>query len=131
MIKSPRELELIREASDAGNRIIDAIMRAAKPGVTEAEAVAAGYAIAVPECVAVLQTAVASGPASNAFARGGIPAWTNRVLEEGDLFHLDSFGFRNGYQYDFGRGLVVGGNPVRRRRRYWRRRSRLSIESSK
>jgi Xaa-Pro dipeptidase len=112
VFKSVRELELIREASDAGNRIIDAIMRTAlKPGVTEAEAVAAGYAIAVPECVAVLQAAVASGPASNAFAHGGMPAWTNRVLEDGDLFHLDSFGFLNGYQYDFGRGLVVGGRP--------------------
>jgi Xaa-Pro aminopeptidase len=112
VVKSPRELELIREASDVGNRIIDAIMQTAlKPGVTEAEAVAAGYAIAVPECVAVLQAAVASGPSSNAFARGGMPAWTNRTLEEGDLFHLDSFGFLNGYQYDFGRGLVVGGNP--------------------
>ena len=84
---------------------------ALKPGVTEAEAVAAGYAVAVPECVAVLQSAVASGPASNSFARGGVPAWTNRVLEEGDLFHLDCFGFLQGYQYDFGRGLVVGGRP--------------------
>jgi Xaa-Pro aminopeptidase len=113
VIKSPRELELIREASDVGNRIIDAIMHAAlKPGTTEAEAVAAGYAIAVPECVAVLQAAVASGPATNAYARGGMPAWTDRALDEGDIFHLDSFGFLNGYQYDFGRGLVVGGRPT-------------------
>src|SRR6185503_15482394 len=55
--------------------------------------------------------AVASGPNSYAFAQGGFPAWTNRRLEEGDFFHLDSFGFVNGYQYDFGRGLVVGGRP--------------------
>ena len=112
VIKSANELELIREASAVGNKIVHAIMRKGlTPGVTEAEAVAAGYAIAVPECVAVLQAAVASGPNSDAFAHGSFPAWTNRRLEEGDFFHLDSFGFLNGYQYDFGRGLVVGGRP--------------------
>jgi Xaa-Pro aminopeptidase len=117
VVKSPRELELIREASDVGNRIIDAIMRAAlNPGMTEAEAVAAGYAVAIPECVAVLQTAVASGPHSYSFSRGTLPAWTKRVLEAGDFFHLDSFGFLNGYQYDFGRGLVVGGRPSQQQR---------------
>ena len=112
VVKSAAELELIREASAVGNSIIDAIMTAGlKPGTTEAEAVAAGYALGVSEGAAILQAAVASGPNSNAFSHGGIPAWSDRTLEEGDFFHLDSFGFVNGYQYDFGRGLVVGGNP--------------------
>ena len=113
VVKSPQELELIREASAVGNSIIDAIMTAGlKPGTTEAEAVAAGYAVGVPQGAAILQTAVASGPNANAFSHGGIPAWTDRVLQAGDFFHLDSFGFVNGYQYDFGRGLVVGGGPT-------------------
>ena len=114
VFKSPGELELIREASAVGNSIIDAIMTAGlKPGTTEAEAVAAGYDVAVRQGAAILQAAVASGPHSSSYSLGGIPAWTDRVLQSGEFFHLDSFGFVNGYQYDFGRGLVVGGHPSR------------------
>lgn len=112
IVKSPRELDLIREASAVGNAIVDAVMTAAlKPGTTEAEAVAAGWQQGVSQGAAIMQTAVASGPHSNSFSHGGIPAWTGRVLQDGDFFHLDTFGFLNGYQWDFGRGLVVGGRP--------------------
>src|SRR5262249_17748940 len=48
LIKSPFELERVREAAEVGNAVVDAIVRAALvPGTTEAEAVAAGYAIGI------------------------------------------------------------------------------------
>jgi Xaa-Pro aminopeptidase len=112
LIKSPRELDLVREAAEVCNKMIEAIMGAAlQPGTTEAEAVAAGRAIGIREGAATFQSAVASGPNSHHFAYGTIPSWTQRVLEEGDLFHVDNYGFVNGYLYDYARGLVVGGNP--------------------
>jgi Xaa-Pro aminopeptidase len=117
VVKSPRELELVREASAIGRSIVDAVMTAAlKPGTTEAEAVAAGYQVAVTQGAAILQAAVASGPHSHSFSLNGIPAWSDRVLQSGDFFHLDCFGFVNGYQWDFGRGLVVGGGPTAEQR---------------
>lgn len=113
VVKSPRELELIREASAIGRSIIDAVMTAAlKPGTTEAEAVAAGHHVAVTQGAAILQSAAASGPHSHMFSLNGIPAWSDRVLKSGEFFHFDCFGFVNGYQWDFGRGLVVGGDPT-------------------
>ncbi len=111
--KSPRELDLLREAAEAGNAVVAAMMdRALKPGSTEAEAVAAGYAIAVARGVATYDAAVASGPNSDYYAFGRLPSWTTRTLEEGDFFHVDTYGALNGYLYDFARCCVVGGKPT-------------------
>jgi Xaa-Pro aminopeptidase len=113
VVKSEAELELIRNAAAVGSEIVSAIMESAlKPGSTEGDAAAAGLAVAGREAVAVLQLAIASGPYSYSFTHGGLPAWTKRVLEEGDIFHVDCFGFVNGYQFDFGRACIVGGRPT-------------------
>lgn len=111
--KSPRELDLLREAADAGNAAVAAMIeKALRPGATEAEAVAAGYAVAVARGVATYDAAVASGPASDFYAYGRLPSWTTRTLEAGDFFHVDTYGALDGYLYDFARCCVVGGRPT-------------------
>jgi len=111
-VKSPAELELLREASEIGSRVMQAMMEAAlKPGTTEADAVAAGMDVAVRAPVAVYDVAVASGPHSMRYTWGRLPSWTDRVLEPGDFFHVDTYGAHEGYLYDFSRTCVVGGEP--------------------
>jgi ectoine hydrolase len=111
-IKSPNELDLLREAGEIGSRAVQAIMETAlTPGATEADAVAAGMNVTVRAPVSVYDVAVASGPHSMAYTRGRLPSWTNRVLEPGDFFHVDTYGAHEGYLYDFSRTVVVGGQP--------------------
>lgn len=112
VVKSERERELLRESSAAGGRVMDAIVRAArKPGATEASAVAHGVSTAAAEGVAIYDVATASGPFTDRFAHGRLPSWTQRRLERGDIFHVDCYGARLGYQFDLARSLVVGANP--------------------
>jgi Xaa-Pro aminopeptidase len=109
VLKSPRELDLLRESADAGNAVIGAIMEAAmNPGTTEAEAIAAGYSMGVSRGAAMYDAATASGPNSDYYAFGRLPSWTTRRLEPGEFFHIDCYGALNGYLWDFSRTCVVG-----------------------
>lgn len=111
--KSPTELELLREALAIGNAVVGAIMETAvQAGRTEAEAVAAGYAIAASRGAAMYDAAVASGPNSDYYAFGRLPSWTTRSLEQGDMFHVDAYGAVNGYLFDLARSCVVGNSPA-------------------
>ena len=110
--KSPLELDLLRAAAAVGNQAVEAMIEVALvPGRTEAEAVAAAYAVAVSHGVATYDAAVASGPNSDYYAFGRLPSWTTRRLEAGDIFHVDTYGALDGYLYDFARCCVVGGRP--------------------
>jgi Xaa-Pro aminopeptidase len=111
--KSPLELDLLRAAAGAGNASVTAMIETAlKPGSTEAEAIAAGYSAAIERGVATYDAAVASGPNSDFYAYGRLPSWTRRTLEEGDFFHVDTYGALDGYLYDFARACVVGGKAT-------------------
>lgn len=111
--KSPVELDLLREAAAVGNAAMSAMIETAlQPGNTEADAVAAGYGVAVAAGVATYDAAVASGPNSDYYAYGRLPSWTRRRLEAGDFFHVDTYGALDGYLYDFARCCVVGGKPT-------------------
>jgi Xaa-Pro aminopeptidase len=111
VLKSRFELQKMRAAAEVGSAVVAAIMECAlSPGASEAQAVAAGYAIGIAGGVAFFDTAVASGPYSNYFTFGHLPSWSGRVLEGGELFHADSYGAVEGYLFDFGRTCVVGGD---------------------
>jgi Xaa-Pro aminopeptidase len=115
--KSPFELDRLREAGEVGDKAVAAMIETAlKPGRTEAEAVAAGCAVAISSGVAVYDACVASGPNSDHYAFGRLPSWTTRTLEVGDFFHVDTYGAVNGYLYDFARCCVVGGKASRDQR---------------
>jgi Xaa-Pro aminopeptidase len=110
--KSPLELDLLRETATVGNEVVRRMIETAlTPGATEAEAVAAGWSYAITHAVATYDAAVASGPNSDYYAYGRLPSWTTRKLEQGDFFHVDTYGALDGYLYDFARCCVVGGQP--------------------
>lgn len=112
-MKSPAELELLREASAVGGDVVTAVIDAAlKPGGSEAAAAAAGYALGVERGVAMYDVAVSSGPYSDFYAYGRLPSWTLRTLEPGDIFHVDCYGAVNGYLFDLARSCVVGARPT-------------------
>jgi Xaa-Pro aminopeptidase len=85
---------------------------ALRGNATEADAVAAGYKVAIERGVAPYDAAVASGPHSDHYAWGQLPSWSTRMLEVGDFFHVDTYGALGGYLYDVARCCVVGGTPT-------------------
>jgi len=117
MIKSDRELDLIRQSASVGCESVTAMMeRALIPGTTEAEAIAAGIKVVAEAGMALYDAACASGPNSNYYAYGRLPSWTTRELEAGDFFHVDTYGTLHGYLYDFSRTCVCGGKPTEAQR---------------
>lgn len=118
-IKTPLEMELLREAAHVGCEAMNAMMcKALQPGSTEAEAVSLAYQAAVARGAAMIDAPTASGPYSGFYAYGQAPNWTTRRLEPGDLFHCDLYGAAvEGYRFDFSRTVVCGARPNRDQRR--------------
>ena len=109
MIKSQAELATMRRAAEVGDALVAAMLEAAlQPGTTEAQAVAAGHAVAIERGAAIWDSAVASGPYSHYYACRALPSWSQRPLEAGDIFHVDSYGAVDGYLYDLTRSCVCG-----------------------
>jgi Xaa-Pro aminopeptidase len=110
---SPTDLPMLQNAADVGTAIVQAIVDAAAPGVTEGEAVGAGLAVAAqaPGCIH-WAFMISSGPDANLFVRDGTPAWDpTYVYKAGDVLHIDAYGFVFGYMYDLMRTVVVGAEP--------------------
>jgi hypothetical protein len=101
------------------------MMEAVAPGLTEGDVVGEGMRIAsqrVPRTTSPSRR----GPHSESFQSARLPSWdTNRLLEPGDLVHIDFWGPVRGYYTDFVRSTVVGCR-LRRRRSCSRARSRCS-----
>jgi Xaa-Pro aminopeptidase len=117
MIKSEAELAVMREAARVGDSLVTAMLEAAlRPGTTEAEAVAAGHAAAIVGGAAIWDSAVASGPFSHYYACTSLPSWSQRRLESGDIFHVDTYGAVDGYLYDLTRSCVCGGSATSEQR---------------
>jgi Xaa-Pro aminopeptidase len=53
-------------------------------------------------------SAVGSGPYSHFYASQGLPEWSTRTLEAGDIFTVDTYGSVEGYLYDISRSCVCG-----------------------
>lgn len=117
MIKSEAELEALRRSAQVGCALVEAIIDTAQgPGKTEAEAVAAGHKLGIEHGAAIWDSAVASGPNSHYYAYQGLPSWSQRTLESGDLFHVDAYGAVDGYIYDLARSCVCGGKATPKQR---------------
>jgi Xaa-Pro aminopeptidase len=113
LVKSPAEIELIRQATKVGAALANAFTAAVEPGVTEADCVVAGLAAALPLGANHMDIYVTSGPNSDHFQWARLPSYdSKRPLEEGDLIHADIYGTVDGYQYDLVRSAVAGGNPT-------------------
>jgi Xaa-Pro aminopeptidase len=112
LVKSPAEQQLIRQSVAIGDETVRAIMGAATPGATEAEAVAAGYAVLVPAGAALYDAPCGSGPNAHHFTWARLPSYdATRPMRTGEIFHFDSYGAYGGYLWDFGRSTVIGTEP--------------------
>lgn len=114
-IKTPAEIEAIRDIGGAADRIALEVGARFGAGATEREIatyVAERYAEAGGDGLTML--VVGSGPRSSAV---NAPA-TSRTLEEGDVLRLDIIGTKNHYHSDVARTLVVGEPTDEHRRVY-------------
>jgi Xaa-Pro aminopeptidase len=52
----------------------------------------------------------ASGPVASSFVASALPPWNPTYrYRAGDALHVDAYGVVDGYAYDFGRTVIVGG----------------------
>jgi Xaa-Pro aminopeptidase len=112
VVKSPAEVEMMRYASAVSVEMMSAMMRAAVPGATDADVVAAGFSAGAPLGVHPYDFAMASGPEDGHLWWSRLPSWNHRRrYEVGDIVHPDIYGSVGGYFYDFVRSRVVGDDP--------------------
>lgn len=105
MVKTPAEIDAIRDIGGAAERIAGEVCERFGAGSTEREIanfVAERYADAGGDGLTML--VVGSGPRSSAV---NAPP-TNRVLERGDVLRLDIIGTKGRYHSDVARTAVVG-----------------------
>ena len=108
-IKSPAEVELMRQSTRVGCDMVSAFMEAAVPGATEADCVLAALNAGIPQGAFPLDVPVASGPHVDHFLWERMPSWNwQRPLEAGDMIHPDMYGTVGGYFYDMVRTTVAG-----------------------
>lgn len=112
-VKSEAELMLMREAAEVGCGWIATMMNAAVPGATEGTVAGEGLRFLAEHGGLPADIDIASGPTGHKLkSRAAIPSWDfQRVLEPGDLFHVDGWGSIGGYYTDTVRTTVVGGDP--------------------
>lgn len=111
LIKSKAELELLGAAGEIGARAVDAAMKTAIPGATEAEVAAAAVSEIVRAGGALYGLGLSSGPWAHTFSPSTPAAYSRRRLNAGDMIRLDLYGSIEGYLFDFGRSRVVGRSP--------------------
>ena len=115
-IKSEAEMECIRSACALNRKAIDAFYQVLRPGITEADAVAAAYAVAAAEGAAIPFCAVSSGDLVHAYTSKAQPGFSRRILCEGDMVKIDLGIVVEGYLSEFGRTYVLG-DPSKEQRR--------------
>ncbi len=105
-IRSPREIEYLRQAAQQASRGLDAVMDQVRPGLSEYElAGAAAQAIfAAGAQELAFPPAVTAGPRTG--LKHSYP--TGRKVEEGDMFFVDLGAVCQGYLSDVCRTFVVG-----------------------
>lgn len=113
LVKSPQEMVYLRSAARFAELGLDAARKALKPGITEVD-LAAAVEAAMRKAGSdywSIPTELASGPRT----AGGHATPRNRVIEPGDLVHLEFAGVDRRYHATAVHTLAVG-QPSRRAR---------------
>ena len=112
LIKSPRELDLFREAGELVTRAHTALMEALIAGKTEGEAAAAGGAILLAGGGAWHRIAISHGDTSEYLESDPLTGFSTKAPAPGDIVHGFIYGpVLKGYWLDPGRTAVCGGTP--------------------
>lgn len=112
MIKTPLEVQRLKEAATTNEQAIQAMLRRAKPGVTEGE-LSGIYKSEVAKAggqVYWMHMSVSRG--------GNFPALKDRVLQRGDIFRVDMGCSVRGYHADTCKSGCVGQPSETHRKRY-------------
>jgi Xaa-Pro aminopeptidase len=113
MIKTPDEIQRLRESAILNEQAIAAMLRAAKPGVKESElaGIYKGEVAKAGGQVYWMHMAVSRG--------GNFPAIKDKVLQRGDIFRVDMGCSINGYHADVCKSGCIGAEPTtEHRKRY-------------
>jgi len=113
LIKSPREMDYVRSAARFARLGLDAARKALKPGITEVE-----LAAAIERAMRRAGSDYWSIPtelASGSRTAGGHATPRNRVIEPGELVHLEFAGVERRYHATAVHTLAVG-QPAKRAR---------------
>ncbi|MFH0966006.1 MAG: Xaa-Pro peptidase family protein [Planctomycetota bacterium] len=107
MVKSPREIEMLKESFRVSQIAVDAVIAEVKPGMTELQAVGIAQRAffgAGAESESHPQYCLAGRNSAHAISRP-----SHRVIKKGDLVQLDIGGRVAGYSGSIGRPICVGG----------------------
>ncbi len=110
-VKSPREIELLRRASEIGSRALDAMMEAAQPGATHADVFLAGQEGLIPARAIMQNAFMISGRGGDnpSVARNAFPTFgAEEPLADGQWFQAGISGVLDGYLFDLARSTAVG-----------------------
>lgn len=112
LVKSPAEQAVVRHVGRVADATMQAMLDAAVPGARECDAALVSLETLAAQGGTPYAFALASGPHAGVYAPSTLPGWSDRVLEPGDLWHVDLAGSVGGYLFDFARSTVVGGEPT-------------------
>ena len=110
-IKSPKEVEKLKKASEVGSRTIEAMMNAVAAGVTHGEIVAAGMTVLVASRGILYNSFMASGRGGEkpTIVRSNFPTWgAKEPLADGEWLRLGISGVVEGYFFDLSRSRAIG-----------------------
>ncbi|MBI4522879.1 MAG: aminopeptidase P family protein [Deltaproteobacteria bacterium] len=112
MIKTPPEIERLREAATVNENAIKTMLSRAQPGATEGElaAIYRGQVARAGGQVYWMHMSVSRG--------GNFPAITDRVLENGDIFRVDMGCSVRGYHADTCKSGCLGEPTEAHRKKY-------------
>ena len=119
MVKSDAEVALMRNAVRVGCESVSKMMAAIRPGVTQGDVVAEGFAHMVANDGFPTDVAITTGSDSWLYHNPvGPPNWDcTKPLAPGEMVHVDLWGPVRRYYTDFARSTVVGGEPSDEQRR--------------
>lgn len=109
LIKSPREIAMMREVSRIADCGMVAAIEAAREGVSERECAAALYAKVIVEGADSMRSALISAGARSDSLHGRLG---NHVLQRGDVLHVESIPLYRGYGARLMRSSVIGEPPA-------------------
>lgn len=115
MIKTPAEIETIREIARIVDQTHAEVYRNARPGITEMDIALMFIEGVLKRGASGMKNLVVGSGERSVFAN--CPP-TNRVLRHGDVMRVDVFAHLNGYLSDIARTSVVG-SPSKEQHQIW------------
>ncbi|MBY6120400.1 M24 family metallopeptidase [Mameliella alba] len=115
-IKSPSEQAIIRRAVATHAKALHKINKTIQPGLTEADLIANFADEIIRVGGGLYFAAISSGPRIADWCTQGLPGYSRRELQSGDMVRFDTGIILDGYLSDFGHTLVAGPSNEDQRR---------------